>query len=113
MVELIAWIAGPWAAAQQTLWLAAPTVVLLVGLPSVFSTVGDKRQVIVATPGPVRVAIELFLHAAAVVGAWVAWPAWAAVVATVVVVAALVAGLPRTQWLMRGAPSADSSGSPR
>ena len=54
-VELIAWVAGPWAAAHVALWLAVPAAAVLVGLPSVFSTRGDKRQVIVATPGPVRV----------------------------------------------------------
>ncbi len=103
-VELIAGVAGPWAAAQAAPWLAIPAVIVLVGLPAVFSTKGDKRQVIVPTPGPVRVVIELALHAVAVAGAWIAWAAWLAVAVTLVVVAALGVGLPRLGWLLRGAP---------
>ena len=56
LAEVIAWVAGPWAAAEQSIWLVVPTVVLLVGLPAIFSTPGDKRQIVVATPGPLRVA---------------------------------------------------------
>jgi hypothetical protein len=103
-VEVLAWVAGPWAAGQVDVWLIAPVVVVLVGLPAVFSTKGDKNKIVVATPGPVRAAIELFLHVVAVVGAWYAWPVAVAVVATVIVAAALVAGLPRMRWLLRSAP---------
>jgi hypothetical protein len=104
-VELIAWIAAPWAVAQEAWWLAVPVFVVLVGLPAVFSTPGDKRQVVVATPGPVRVAIEALLYAAAIAGAWLVWPVWAAVVATGIVLISLVAGRARLAWLLRGAPS--------
>jgi len=106
LVELIAWVAGPWAANRESIWLAIPVLALLVGLPSVFSTPGDKRQVIVATPGPLRVPLELVLHVVAVACAWVVWPAWLAAIATLVVIAAAVAGIPRTRWLLRGAPDA-------
>ena len=104
VVELIAWVAGPWAASQAALWLAVPALIVLVGLPAVFSTKGDKRQVVVPTPGPVRVVIELALHAVAVAGAWIVWSVWLAVGVTLVVVAALGVGLPRLGWLLRGAP---------
>ena len=104
LVELIAWIAGPWAAGRESIWLAIPVLVVLVGLPSVFSTPGDKRQIIVATPGPLRVLLELVLHVVAVAAAWIAWPAWLAVIVTVVVAANVVLGMPRTRWLLRGAP---------
>ncbi|MCH8009052.1 MAG: hypothetical protein IIC91_09325 [Chloroflexi bacterium] len=103
LVEVIAWVAGPWAAAQQSIWLIAPVLVVLVGLPAVFSTRGDKRSVLVATPGPLRVLIELGLHVVAIAGSWVVWPAWLAVAATVVVAAALALGTPRMMWLLRGA----------
>ena len=103
-VEVIAWIAAPWAVAQEAWWLAIPVLVVLVGLPAVFSTPGDKRQVIVATPGPPRVAIEMLLHAAAIAGAWLVWPAWAAAIATVIVLAALATGTARLRWLLGGAP---------
>ena len=102
-VEVVAWVAGPWAVGQVSAWLILPVAVVLVGLPAVFSTTGDKRQVLVATPGPLRAAIEVLLHVVAVVGAWYAWPVAVAVVATVIVVAALVVGVPRMRWLLRGA----------
>ena len=103
-VEVIAWVAGPWMAGQASIWLAIPVLVVLVGLPSLFSTSGDKRQVLVPTPGPLRVALELLLHAVAIVAPWFVWPPALAVVTTLVVAAALVTGVPRTRWLLRGAP---------
>ena len=104
-VEVIAWIAAPWTAAEESWWLAVPVLVVLVALPAIFSTPGDKRQVVVATPGPVRIGIEVLLHAVAIAGAWLAWPVWGAVVATVIVVAAILTGIPRLLWLWRGAVS--------
>ncbi len=105
LAEVVAWVAGPWAAAEQSIWLIVPALVVLVGLPSLFSMPGDKRQVIVATPGPLRALLELALHAVAIAGSWLVWPAWLAVIATVVVVAALATGIPRMVWLLRGAPT--------
>ena len=106
-VELVTWSAGPWAAAEIAghWWAALPALFILLALPSVFSTPGDKNQIIVATPGPVRLMIELGLSAVAVAGAWVAWPEWAAIAATVLVVAALATGRRRARWLLDGAPS--------
>lgn len=104
-VEVIAWVAGPWAAAQQSLWLIVPALILLVGLPAIFSTPGDKRQIVVATSGPLRVILELGLQAVAIAGPWVIWPVWLAGAVTLVVAVALAAGLPRTLWLLRGAPA--------
>lgn len=104
LVELIAWVAGPWAVARESVWLAIAALVVLVGLPAVFSTPGDKRWIVVATPGPLRVLLELLLHVVAVASAWVIWPAWLALISTLVVVAAAVVGVPRTKWLLRGAP---------
>ena len=106
VTELIAWVAGPWAVASATgiWWLAIPTAVILIGAVSVFSTPGDKHTVVVATPGPVRLALELVLAAVAVVGAWVAWPVWIALIVTVVVAGSVLAGARRARWLARGAP---------
>ena len=112
LVELIAWVSGPWAATKIALWLALPAALVLVGLPSVFSTKGDKRQVLVPTPGPVRVLIELLLHAVAIAGAWIVWPALLSALITVVVAAALVTGLPRLRWLLRGAPASEGGVTP-
>jgi hypothetical protein len=109
-MELTAWIAGPWAVADLTGlgWTAIPAAVVLVALPAVFSTPGDKHQVIVATPGPARFAIELVLIAVAVAGAWMAWPPWLAVTTSMAALATLVAGRQRAKWLVAGAPPADS-----
>ena len=105
LVELIAWVAGPWAVAQQSPWLIAPSLVVLVGLPAIFSTPGDKRQIIVATPGLLRALLEFALHAVAVTAPWLVWPTLPALAATAVVVVALATGIPRIRWLIRGAPT--------
>jgi hypothetical protein len=103
--ELIAWIAGPWAVALVSNWFVLPAIIVLVGLPSVFSTTNDKRKVVVPTPGPVRVGIELFLYAVAIIAPWFVWSTAASAISTGFVIAALVTGIPRMLWLMDGAPS--------
>jgi hypothetical protein len=105
LTELIAWVAGPWAIGTMSAWLVVPALALLVGLPSIFSTRNDKRQVIVSTPGPARVGLELVLYVVAAVAPWFVWPAAVAWVALGIVVASLVAGMPRIMWLLKGAPA--------
>ncbi len=104
--ELISWVAGPWAAVELTdaWWAAIPTAFALLAAPGIFSTRGDKKNVVVATPGPVRMVIEIVLAAVAVAAAWVAWPAWLAGPATIIVIGAVIAGLRRARWLWSGAP---------
>ena len=105
LVELIAWVAGPWAMGQRLgSWVAGLTLAVLMALPGMFSVPGDKHQVIVAVPGVMRFFIELDLGLVAVVAAWYAWPPSAAVVATVAVGSAQVAGWRRSRWLPQGAP---------
>jgi hypothetical protein len=84
--------------------MAVPAIIVLVGLPSVFSTKGDKKQIVVATPGPIRILIELFLYAVALGVPWIVWPIPVAEITSIIVVAALIMGVPRLAWLMRGAP---------
>ncbi len=107
LVELVVWVAGPWAAADWTGsgWAAVPAAVVLLALPSVFSTPGDKRQVLIPTPGPIRFLLEILLSAVAVAAEWVAWPSWAGVVVSGLVAVALVSGWRRAKWLLIGAPS--------
>jgi hypothetical protein len=102
--ELIAWVAGPWALAQFSVWLAVPAVFVLVGLPSVFSTKKDKHNVIVPTPGPVRMMIELLLYLVAAIAPWFVWSAPYAGIATGIIVGSLGFGFPRLLWLAKGAP---------
>ncbi|MGI9605624.1 MAG: hypothetical protein ACR2P0_05745 [Acidimicrobiales bacterium] len=102
-IELVAWIAGPWAAADifDSRWAALPTAVLLIGLPAVFNTPGDKNFTGIPTPGPIRITIEMFLMLVAVAAAWIVWPTWAAILVTVLAVALLATGGARYRWLLR------------
>ncbi|MFD6279961.1 hypothetical protein ACFWFI_31000 [Streptomyces sp. NPDC060209] len=108
--ELVAWVATPWALAAHSWLLAVLAVVVLIGLPTVFSTPGDKTQVIVPVPGAVTILLVLLQLAAAVVSAWPAWPAWAAVPASVLAAATLVTERRRWLWLLKGAaaPAGDT-----
>ncbi|MGI9603891.1 MAG: hypothetical protein ACR2QE_18550 [Acidimicrobiales bacterium] len=108
VIEIVAWVAGPWAAAELSgsVWVALPTLVVLVALPAVCNTPGDKSSTLVVTPGPVRIAIELLLLVVAVASAWIVWPGWAATVVTTIGALMVVTGLSRYRWLAAGAPPA-------
>jgi hypothetical protein len=80
---------------------------VLVALPATFNVPGDKHHGGRAVSGSVRIAIELVLVAAAVIGAVLAWPAWAVAGVGLLVVADLVVGLPRWAWLLRSTTLAD------
>ncbi|MEV7414565.1 hypothetical protein [Streptomyces sp. NPDC089919] len=97
--ELVAWVATPWALAGVSWALAALSVVLLVGLPTVFATPGDKNSVMVPVPGPVTVLLVVLQLAAAALAAWYAWPLWAAVAVWLLAGATVVTELPRWRWL--------------
>ncbi|MGV9991266.1 hypothetical protein [Streptomyces sp. NPDC003374] len=103
--ELVAWVATPWALAGHSWPLAALSVVLLIGLPTVLSTPGDKASVIIAVPGWVTILLVLVQLVAAVVSAWLAWPAWAAVPVTLLAAAVPVTERRRWKWLLSGAPA--------
>ncbi|WP_329494880.1 hypothetical protein [Kitasatospora herbaricolor] len=100
LVELIAWVVTPWALAPHSVPLAVLSVVLLIGLPTVFATPGDKQQVMVPVPGAATIALVLLQLVAAVVSSWVAWPAPVAVLVSVLAVACAVAELPRWRGLL-------------
>ncbi len=107
-IELVAWIAGPWAAAEivGAWWMTIPTLAVLVALPGVFSTPGDKRHVVVAVPGRIRLLIEIVLAAVAIVAALVVWTYIGVIVVTVIVVAMFVTGAARMKWLVSNQPPA-------
>lgn len=105
ILELVAWIAGPWAVYTAYGWTPAWFAALgLMALPAVFSTRGDKKHVIIPTPGPIRLLIEFFLFAVAGYAAWQVWPIEAAWAVWGVIGVGVLAGMPRSVWLMRGAP---------
>ena len=99
-VELMAWVAVPWALWTRSVALALVAALVLVLTPATFNVPGDKQVTGVAVPGWARVLVELVLYGAA---------AWG--VATLEggpvggLVAALVAGLavvqvPRWRWML-------------
>jgi hypothetical protein len=98
--ELVAWVATPWVLFGHSWLLAALSVVVLIGLPTLLSTPGDKANVIIAVPGWVTILVVLLQLAAAVICSWLAWPVWAAVPVTVLAAATLVTERRRWRWLL-------------
>ena len=99
--ELVAWVATPWALAGVSPVLSVASGVILIGLPAVFATPGDKARVMVASPGYVTVALVVLQIVAAVTSAWLAWPPAVAVAVCVLAAASVVAEVPRWRWLLR------------
>ncbi|GLW47957.1 hypothetical protein Stsp02_36190 [Streptomyces sp. NBRC 14336] len=102
-VELVAWVTTPWALAGYSWLLAVVSVVLLIGLPTCFSTPGDKAHVIIAVPGWGTILLVLLQLVAAVVSSWAVWPAWAAGLVTFTAVVTLCTERRRWRWLLSGA----------
>ncbi|GAA5769884.1 hypothetical protein [Streptosporangium roseum] len=97
--ELVAWVATPWALWSLSVPLALLSVVVLIGLPTVFTTPGDKAHGMIPVPGAVTVVLVLMQLAAAVVSAWTAWSAPVAIVVSLLAVACVVTEIPRWRWL--------------
>ncbi|KOU75720.1 hypothetical protein ADK57_06465 [Streptomyces sp. MMG1533] len=98
--ELVAWVATPWALSEYSWVLAVLALVALIGLPTVFSTPGDKAQVIVPVPGVVTILLVVLQLVAAVISAWLVWPVLAAVLVSLLVSTTLVTERRRWQWLV-------------
>ena len=105
--ELIAWVGAPWALAPHSILLAIASVVVLIGLPTIFQTPGDKPRVVVPVPGVVTILLVLLQLVAAVVAAWFAWPVLVAVVVSVLAAACVVTEQPRWRWLVSETAGAD------
>lgn len=100
--EIIAWVATPWALAAHSPVLAGAALLLLIGLPAVFATPGDKVKVVVAVPGIVSIGLSVLQLLAAVVASWAAWPVPVAVLVWALVGATIYAELPRWERLAGG-----------
>ncbi|MCP2342391.1 hypothetical protein [Actinomadura rupiterrae] len=98
--ELVAWVGVPWALWSHSWVLAVLALVVLIGLPTVFSTPGDKANVIVPVPGAVTIALVVLHLVAAVVVAWTTWPAYVAVVVSVLAAATVFTERRRWRWLL-------------
>jgi hypothetical protein len=96
--ELVAMVVTPLALWPHSIPLAIIAVVLLVALPAVFSTPGDRPggDGPVAVPGVVTILILLVTLGAAIAGAWLIWPWWAA--ATVTALCVAVVFTEQTRW---------------
>lgn len=105
-VEIVAWVAGPWAAADITgTWLMTiPSLAALVALPGVFSTPGDKKHVVIAVPGRVRFLIEVILAVVAIASALLVWTPIGGIIVAVIAVAMFVTGAKRAKWLISNKP---------
>ena len=75
-IEIVAWVAAPWAAAEivGSAWATLPVFLILLALPALFNTPGDENVTGIATPGPIRILIEMLLIAVAIVGTLIVWP---------------------------------------
>jgi hypothetical protein len=100
--EIVAWVATPWALAAHSPVLAGAALLLLIGLPAVFATPGDKVKVVVAVPGYVTIGLVVLQLVAAVAAAWAAWPLPVALLVWVLVLATVYSELPRWRRLTGG-----------
>jgi len=100
--ELIAWVSTPWALWPHSIALAIGTDVLLIGLPAIFSTPGDRPggDSPVAVPGIVTVFLVLIQLVAATAAAWVLWPTWTAATVTLLCLIVPFTELPRWRHLL-------------
>lgn len=101
LTELIAWVTVPWGLAQYSVAWSVLAVLVLIGLPAVSGTPGDKNQVMVAVPGVVTIAFMVMQLAGAIWGAQMVLPEWAVAAVCVLAVATAVAEIPRWRWLAR------------
>lgn len=105
LAELIAWVGTPWALWSHSVPLAIGAVVLLIGLPAVFSTPGDRPggDGPIAVPGTVTILLLLAQLVAATTAAWALWPPWTAAAVTALCLLVLVTEQPRWRALTSNA----------
>ena len=100
--EIVAWVATPWALAAHSPVLAGVALLLLIGLPTVFVTPGDKVKVVVPVSGRVTILLAVLQLLAAVIAAWAAWPVPVAVLVWLLAGVTVYAEIPRWQRLAGG-----------
>ena len=103
--ELIAWVGSAWALWPHSIPLAIGAVVLLIGLPAVFTTPGDRPggNGPVAVPGIVTILILVIQLVAATMAAWTLWPGWIAAAVTALCLLVPITDQPRWRALTRTA----------
>ncbi|MGA5821197.1 hypothetical protein ACPC54_25420 [Kitasatospora sp. NPDC094028] len=98
-LELVGWIGLPIALWPHSIPLAIGVDVLLIGVPSLLQTPGDKPATVIAVPGWVTVLMVLAQLAGAVTAACLLFPAWAAVLVGLLALACCGTELPRWRRL--------------
>ena len=108
LTEVIAWVAVPLALWPISAFLAIGAVVLLIGLPAVFSTPGDRPGGVgpVPVPGFVTILLVLLQLAAATAAAWALGPRWFALAVTALCVIVTITEQPRWRSLLRSSRDA-------
>jgi hypothetical protein len=98
LTELIAWVGVPWALWTHSTVLAIGAVVLLIVLPVIFGTPGDRPggSPLVPVPGVVTILLVLIQLVAATTAAWALGPWWAAVAVTLLCL--IVTGTEQSRW---------------
>ena len=106
VVELIAWVATPWALWSHSIALAIVSVVVLIGIPTLVGMPGVKNHPPAFAVGPVvAIAVELIQPVAAVISSGIAWSWLAAIGVLAFALVMLVLQIPRWRWMM-GRPAA-------
>ncbi|WP_232248433.1 hypothetical protein [Streptacidiphilus rugosus] len=100
-LELVGWVGLPIALWPHSILLAVGVDVLLIGVPAVLQTPGDKPGTVVAVPGWVTVLMVLAELGGAVAAAWLLFPRWAAVLLTLLALVCCGTELPRWRRLLR------------
>ncbi|MGW0549974.1 hypothetical protein [Streptomyces altiplanensis] len=95
--EMTAWVCTPWALWSHSIPPAIGAVLLLIGLPAVFSTPGDRpgTDAPVAVPGIVTILLTVLHLVAAAASAWALWGTWIAATVTGLCLVVLFTELPR------------------
>jgi hypothetical protein len=99
-LELVGWIGLPIALWPHSILAAIGVDVLLIGVPAVFQTPGDKPGTNIAVPGWATILMVLAELAGAVAAAWLLFWTWAAVLITLLALLTCVTELPRWERLL-------------
>ncbi|WP_405496380.1 hypothetical protein [Nocardia sp. NBC_00511] len=100
LTELVGWITLPWGLAHYSWAWSVLAVVILIVVPGIFATPGDKDQITVPVHGTVTIAFMLLELAGALWGAILILPTWGVAVVTALAAITVIAELPRWRWLL-------------
>ncbi|MEW2519029.1 hypothetical protein [Actinacidiphila alni] len=102
LAELIAWVATPWALWPHSPALAIGAVLLLVGLPTLFSTPGDRPggDSPFPVPGAITILLLLLQLTAATASSWTLLPTWPAAAITALCLTIPITDHPRWHRLL-------------